>query len=416
MSGFLKIVRNRLSWLRSVCPMLLAAAFIFLPHTAGAVCESAAGEAVQITDGVRITLPGGKSSAALLDAYRASAVELAAESRIELCSDAAFSALYLIWDRTPMPWTLSTADGTESAAGENGFLHEVVRLPKAAKAVTLQLGAEDASLCDIYVFSEGTLPDWVQQWEPPLDGAADLLVMPTHADDEHLFFGGVLPTYAGERKLRVQVVYMTNHWKEAFRPHELLDGLWVVGVTAYPVIGPFPNSKSAVPGLDAAIRVYGYDEVLAFQVEMLRRFKPFVVVGHDLNGEYGHGAHMLNAHTLADALPLSGRMDVFESSFAQYGAWEVSKCYLHLYKENGVVMNWDIPLDAFGGATAYQMAELGFSKHVTQHKDFAMQRGGPHDCRKFGLVYTSVGPDLERNDLFENIDIPSARAGQQPIV
>jgi len=73
-------------------------------------------------------------------------------------------------------------------------------------------------------------------------------------------------------------------------------------------------------------------------------------------------------------------------------------------------MDWDIPLGAFNGATAYQMAEQGFSKHVTQHNEFSMQRGGAHDCRKFGLVYTNAGPDLKRNDLFENVVIPRFRA------
>ena len=34
---------------------------------------------------------------------------------------------------------------------------------------------------------------------------ADMLLLPTHADDEHLWFGGTMPYYAGELGYKVQV-------------------------------------------------------------------------------------------------------------------------------------------------------------------------------------------------------------------
>jgi hypothetical protein len=144
--------------------------------------------------------------------------------------------------------------------------------------------------------------------------------------------------------------------------------------------------------------------VLAFQVEMLRRFKPVVVVGQDLNGEYGHGAHKLNALTLTEALDLSGDGKNFPQTAAAYGVWDVPKAYLHLYAENGLVMDWDIPLSRFGGRTAFEMAVEGFAKHVSQQPYFSVRQSGTwQDCRKFGLYRSTVGPDVEKNDLFENI-------------
>jgi LmbE family N-acetylglucosaminyl deacetylase len=44
-----------------------------------------------------------------------------------------------------------------------------------------------------------------------LEGGADLVLFSAHGDDEHLFFAGLLPTYAEERGYRVQVVYLTDH-------------------------------------------------------------------------------------------------------------------------------------------------------------------------------------------------------------
>ena len=101
-----------------------------------------------------------------------------------------------------------------------------------------------------------------------------------------------MPTYAGERGYKVQVAYLTNHWAEPYRPHELLNGLWTVGIRAYPVIGEFIDYYS--DNLEHAKGLYDRDRVIEHQVEMIRRFRPEVIIGHDIDGEYGHGVHMLN--------------------------------------------------------------------------------------------------------------------------
>ena len=74
------------------------------------------------------------------------------------------------------------------------------------------------------VLGEGELPDWVQTWEPPCT-EADLLLISSHSDDEQLFFAGILPYYAVERQMEVQVAYVVQHFEvygtqEHRRPHE----------------------------------------------------------------------------------------------------------------------------------------------------------------------------------------------------
>ena len=46
-----------------------------------------------------------------------------------------------------------------------------------------------------------------REWQPSCE-KADLLLIVAHPDDELLWFGGALPTYAGERGMAVQVMYM----------------------------------------------------------------------------------------------------------------------------------------------------------------------------------------------------------------
>ena len=145
--------------------------------------------------------------------------------------------------------------------------------------------------------------------------------------------------------------------------------------------------------------------MLNFQVELLRRFKPEVVIGHDLKGEYGHGAHMLNAYALTLAVEYAADSTKYISSYEKYGAWDTPKLYLHLYEENKILMNWDIPLERFNGLTAFEMAVQGYDCHKSQHIwSFAVRQGeSQYDCRWFGLYRSLVGPDVEKNDVFENI-------------
>lgn len=307
-------------------------------------------------------------------------------------------SVYLEWDKIPEQWTL-VADGKEIVVEKNGFLHQYVVLDEPAEMVSFHA---DTPLCDVFAFEQGAdLPDWVQIWQPTLEHA-DLLLLPTHADDEHVFFGGMMPYYAGERGYKVQVVYLTNHWHQLYRPHELLDGLWTAGIRNYPVIGPFQD-RWAGSLEEAEAQVSRYDAAV-FLTEQLRRFKPSVIIGHDLKGEYGHGQHVLNAVALTDAVLAATDANIFSESAEKYGTWNTPKMYLHLYPQNEIVMDWSVPLSAFGGKTAMDVAKEAFALHETQQGFFYVYgEGDDWDSRRFGLYRSTVGEDVVGGDVFENI-------------
>ena len=313
--------------------------------------------------------------------------------------------LYFLFER-PCRWTLTLPDGSVRQGGENGYLHEYIALNKEITEFEADLPAE-TRLTDVYAFTGGELPDWVQVWQPPCE-RADLMIMSTHADDEHLWFGGAMPYYAGELGYQVQVVYLTHHYKESYRGHELLNGLWTVGIRNYPVITEkFLDDKATKPSLSAAADYFGYDRVLEFQVEMLRRFSPRVILGQDINGEYGHGAHKLNVKTLLEALKIYEDPAVYPKSAEKYGIHPVQKCYLHLWNRNKITVQWSSKkLERFGGRSALQMAVEGFNCHKSQLRwKNRVKEHGEYDCRQFGLVYTTVGDDTAGvNDMFEHVD------------
>ena len=277
-------------------------------------------------------------------------------------------------------------------------------MPSTTKQTTLCIG-------EIYVYGEGELPATVQFWQSAPE-KADLLVLAAHPDDEVLFFGGTIPYYAGEKGMNVVVAYMTCNLME--RRSELLNGLWEAGVKTYPVIEDFWDKYTTK--LDKGYEAWGKAATNKFIVGMLRQYKPEVVVTHDVNGEYGHGAHRVCADAMKNAVVTAAKADKYTDSAKAYGTWEVKKLYLHLYKENQIEMDWDQPLSAFGGRTGFEVAEDAYGWHFSQHDQgqknketgkyeyFVVEpRTSDYSCYRFGLAYTTVGPDVEKNDFFENI-------------
>lgn len=358
----------------------------------------AEGEAVSITKAATFTV-GDTPIAALGDEQLSTRHKLSEDQTILVKSDTPIHYVYMLFNRPPQKWSLQYQT-QQKPQGTYGFMHELIRLdsPQTVLSLSLLKGTE---LCDIILYGEGTLPSSVQQWQPPLEDA-DMLLLPTHSDDEHVFFGGIMPYYAGELGKKVQVAYLNNHYGEWYRPHELLGGLWEVGITNYPIV-PDEFRDQYSESLEHAKTLYDTDAMLAYQVELLRRFKPEVVIGHDLNGEYGHGVHMLNANLLTQAVELSEDATKYPESVEKYGTFDVPKTYLHLYGENQIEIDIDRPLNRFHGKTAYEVSVAGFAHHQSQQQYFEVNKGGQYDCRKYGLYRSTVGDDMVGLSLFENI-------------
>ena len=340
-----------------------------------------------------------------MDGQEGSAVNIEKGAEFTVSAGAPIGSLYLRWDCAPLPWE-AEADGVPVKAGENGYRHEFVALDTPAETVTIRLSREKAvRLSDIFVFTPGRVPDWVQVWQPPCE-RADILAIPTHADDEFIFFGGLLPLYAGERGLEVQVIYMVNHQARiSSRNHELLNGLWQAGVRHYPVVHDVPEYR--VGNVEQAKGYYG-DKFERFQVEMIRRFRPLVIVDHDVDGEYHSAMHKFNTKSLMKAVELAADAASDPDSAERYGVWDTPKTYLHIYgpEEKRTVLDYETPLEAFGGKTAFEVAREAYALHKSQQKLHYRVYGAESkfDSRSFGLYRSLVGPDEARDDLLEHID------------
>lgn len=392
---------------RIICAAVCFLTCLSLPVSAqsDAVPAQISVSAQSSTIPAQISLDGQEVSAVLTDGALSTRVSFQQGQRLAVETAEPFAALYLIFQNEPAPYTVE-GNGVTVEAGTHGFLHEVIMLPQTERRVEIVLPT--GMLAELTVYGAGALPPEVQQWTPA-EGKCDLLQFPTHSDDDTLYFGAAVAHAIAQGK-SVQTAYLVHHRDTLERPHELLNGLWAMGATRYPVIGEFADYPSRA--LAHAYTLYDTEAMLAYQVEMLRRFKPDVTLGHDVYGEYGHGVHMLNTDLLCRAVMQSGDPDVFPESAEQHGVWQPSKTYLHLYPENVLTLDVHTPLPYYDGKTAYEVACDGFAQHHSQHIwDLAVTDTGESDCRLFGLYHTRVGPDTGA-DLFENIPQPAAIADE----
>jgi len=339
--------------------------------------------------------------------------------------------LYLCFERMPETYTIQVSSGgdqwTDLAEGDTRFHHVFYALNGETRIrIYADKGSKKQTYMgfnEIFVFGEGEVPDWVQRWEEPAE-KQDILFLATHPDDDLLFMGGAIATYAVEREKKVLVAYLC--YSNTTRRSEALNGLWTLGVRQYPV---FLNVRDVWSNtLEEAYKKVdgGKKAVFTMFTELFRKYKPDVVVTHDLKGEYGHQQHVMVAKAATECYELAADPEKYPDSAGEYGTWEVKKLYLHLYGDmvDQTVFDWDVPLDKAGGKTANELSVEAYSKHVTQQGkgqkirgvwvEFSVEKYGGelYPNNRFGLYASRVGEDVNRDDFFENL--PSAAASGNP--
>jgi len=162
--------------------------------------------------------------------------------------------------------------------------------------------------------------------------------------------------------------------------------------------------------LNGTYTLWGEARCKAFVTGLMRRYRPEVVVTHDVDGEYGHGAHMAAADSSLFAFNAAADAEYTDVAG---DPWQVKKLYLHLWPENQLLMDWKIPMTNFGEKTPLEVACEGYAFHETQQggrRDFQNQTfffkvhdGGILDNALFGLARSVVGPDEVKNCFLEHI-------------
>lgn len=387
--------------------MLFAA--LMLVFTAG---YALAGEAMDITDECKYKASYNKKNQKLLKDKKFTTYWESGKAKAPWLSVTApagmpIHGLYICFAKMPEVWEIQVKDGNDWMTyqqGDTRYLHTYVSIPEGAEMVRIVATSSkqiSLSINELYVLSDGEVPSWVQRWEPTHE-KADILFLSTHPDDELIFFGGAIPTYAAEQQRKVVVAYFTS--SNCARSSELLNGLWHMGVRNYPVIGEFKDVYAK--NLSAAYKnAGGREKVMQWVTELYRRYRPEVVVTQDKNGEYGHNQHKMVAEAAQACVEYAAAEGQYLDSFMTYGAWQVKKLYLHLWPENQITFDWSVPLVSMNGATGLELAMEAYTLHKTQASSgmSVKETGTKYDNRVFGLAYTTVGEDVRKDDFLENI-------------
>ena len=316
--------------------------------------------------------------------------------------------LYLAWRTLPEPFTLTqyAGDGAvlSTCAGETWQLNSLYKLNPKARSVSVTSNF-DMDLCSALVYGPGKLPEYYHPWKPTPE-KLDYLIIATHPDDDVLFLGAIVPLYGVSRGLEGTIVY-TATGGIRYRCDEALNGAWVMGLRNHPLFAGFPN---LLPKQQyQREKDFSVEQLTAYYVSILRRYKPEVVVTHDEKGEYGHWQHINVSRAVRDAVLLAADASYDPASASEYGIFQVKKLYLHLYPEHRVTLNVDQPISAFGGRSVMDIATAAFAEHKSQVKvdHYRVSNDGFYRLSDFGLCCSTVGLDTGKNDLFEHVDAGS---------
>ena len=360
-------------------------------------------EAPNITEACSEGLPWEVLSGKLTSAWYPTEKDPCITVRIPEGESAAL--LTMEWEKPPESFFVSLRDRRGEIISETayatGMYADSVKLDGNVGSVCITPVGNKCGLITLRVYPEG-YPSWmVQSWEP-LPEKVDLMLFSAHQDDEALFFGGMIPYYSDIGKT-VAVVYMTNCGRTRYR--EALDGLWTMGLRYHPIFMEWRDGKNErIATLEWAMGAWKKDveDPLRELVRLIRLRRPEVVVTHDFNGEYGNGQHKLTAVLISEAAVLAGDPSYDAGPDAE--PWEVRKVYIHLYESGQIYLDWSQPLSGQTEITPIMLATEAYDKHRTQHPYYSMEKEGvEYDNRLFGLYYSTVGEDKDKDDLFENI-------------
>ena len=277
-------------------------------------------------------------------------------------------------------------------------------------------------------------------WQPP-PNKITLLAVWAHPDDEGIWGGGSLPYYSTVLNLPTMLVCMTYGGGD-LRANELRNAAWTYGSRYEPVFGQFADINSSAvtnnPYTNTIDMTWDYWAGVEFKgdgsnveagkarainyvAEQIRRYRPDVIITHDLNGETGHDNHKATAYAVMRAFYVAADPNAAATNLVGLPPWQAQKLYVHLYPSNQLFHEfWETPYPSLTNQTARQVAATGLTCHVSQGPDrwIVASVYNPTYYRSawpsesWGLYASMVGPDtvLTNNTMVNGYNVPRGLA------
>ncbi len=310
------------------------------------------------------------------------------------------------WSSAPETFEL-ILDGTQVTVDNKDEKLHFTFATGGACEIGIRVSNPKDAVCELRVYEQGRTPEILQDWQAAGD-KVDMMVIVAHQGDEFSLFGGAIPQAVAEGK-EVLVVYMTDCGRDRYA--EAMNGLWSVGVRTHPVFLGLENGNPRA--YEDAIEMWGLEETYETLTSLLRRYKPDVVLTHDINGEENDNQQKLTSATVRRAVLLATDEAVYPEDAQQYGAWDVDKTYIHLYEANVITVDIEQMPEGLNGWTIRDALRAALHKNglldnADLNKVYIREDESQYSMHSFGLIRTNVGYDEIGNSFFENIEAVSA--------
>ena len=360
-----------------------AAAMILLPTAALAETAEPDNSPAQPLE-LSLTLPEEKAQFAdrLADDFVSSRVSFQQNDTLTIEPKESAQALVLNWYDAPDSYTVSQLGASDEIISQKTItdrqLARQIALDSACKTIHVLFNSA-GSLGGVAAYPvDAALPP---AFSPALT-ACDLLVITAEPGMEWMQFGAVLPTYAEEKGITTGMLYISDYGKRA-RAYEALDGLRESGYDVYPIFAGYQSDNyDSYKITSAQFDRRAFVEYLKAQIKQL---SPKVIVTHAFSDPSG-------AHSLVS--------ECVQIAVEECPSVQKLYCFGTADGALATVLDRNTPLNAYAGKTAAEVAQSALNKHVS-HKLFGLTID-PDSA--YTLVYSTVGADETKNDLFEHID------------
>lgn len=257
-------------------------------------------------------------------------------------------------------------------------------------------------MAELFTYNQRNIPSKAVAWEEPLD-KADILLVETHGNDDALIFGAVIPTYT-DRGYQIQVADLACD--TIGRQRESSGGSYHMGLRHFKTFFGFAGYHTVKYETFVDDWLSKSPDPYELLTAEIRRVRPEVVITHDIeNGDSGDGSHKLTAEIVQKCVEVAADPSQYPKSAEQYGAWQVKKLYFHSYPENRITIDIDTPLASFDGKTAYELALEGIKLWHGGDDTVSISRvrNRSYAPSDYGLAFSTVGEDVQKNDFLENI-------------
>lgn len=356
-------------------------------------------EALAVLDR-QIVLPAGREDAFyyLDDGLSSTHLTMDKGQSLRVSWEGAAEGLLLEWyePAAAVSVTLYGSDGTRlSQTSYSQTAYRQFLTTEGASSALIQNDGKLASLSELYVLAEGSLPTLA---EPSVQPQADLVLLLSGVTDETLLMGGLLPQYCVENGMRCAVVYLGND--RGYLVQEAFAAYAAMGVELYPIFLNLEDHNCT--NVDRMHFMWREGELLLQLKKLFLQLQPKIVVSCDPTNGAGTVRSQYSGR-LADKL--------IHTLVKDEGAdCSIQKLYL-LDSTGSTVLDWTQPLTRFSGQSAETVAQSAYACYASAalyHRSVPAQSS-------FRLAYTSVGEDAACNDLLEHIDLSSLTSYCSPL-